>query len=1097
MPDVAELGQLAKKKWPGAYDQIPDAALGRLVKKKWPGSYDQFTDTPESTLSRVGSDLSIGFRSGVSHGVNTLANAAHLLHAEDTSKRLRTYAEKEAPSPSEVATHDTVLDKVAQGVGSAVPGIVENAPALLAKKYAPLAAGVIGTVGALDKGGYQALGQGVQDATSFYLLNKAGNLPTRTARTVASAGAMALPTYLTGGSAKDVAASAITGGVLGAVPGKPHSANAKKAELESVRSLKQDLRQTWNPTKLGTNAQKTGLIIIPQAAERAQRADRAEYALRQARSIMDKLPYDRNNPGGISNQALEFINHIETGNIQKIDPALRPYAQEIRRAFDQRLTEIQKHGLLNQYVENYFPHLFTRPEEAEKAFQIISKRPLEGGKKFLKQRTFMTVKDAMDFAKQHPEFGLKLASNNPIDIALLQLREQDKFITARNILQDMKKEKLLKFVRVGEKKPQGYDLINDKFATVVVPKNGTLSIIGHYYAPSDAARVMNNYLSPGMRQKPWFRTFTNAANALNMFQLGWSAYHAGFTTVEAAVSQFALATEKAIEGIRQGSPKLLAGSVKDFAKVATVPFEPAVAPTSLFKRLTTSNKMMQEWRKEGSHPEVARLVDLAKQAGARMDIDPAYRVDMWKNMQRSFHSGKILTGALGIPGALTEKVMMPIFEYIVPMQKIGAFHRLAEYEISKLNPNASDLEVKQAMQKAWKSIDNRFGQMVYDNLFWNKLAKDLTMASVRSVGWNFGTFNEIGGGLADWAKASSDLAHGRNIDITHRMAYTMALPVVVGMIGAMANWLMTGQAPQSTTDLYAPRTGKLDEYGNPERVWIPSYIKDVFAVGKRGGESTGQWASRLGGVAAGKLHPMLTTIAEMLENKDWRNGEIRHADDPWMKQVVDSAKFVADQVIPFAFRYSLEDQARRTERLGGHTPQYSNTQAVGAFFGMTPAPQVLKEHAYQIAQERYANRGSERHTKEQLARRDRKREMARALRKRDQKEYDRLEAEGIKRGEITQDDIRDVKETYALPPGVANFKHLQMVDALSVYFNYVNTDKSIPNDEKAQLRQILVNKILNGWYKIEQRPDGDPVKNKARQMLRLLNMMNGEGEITG
>jgi hypothetical protein len=28
------------------------------------------------------------------------------------------------------------------------------------------------------------------------------------------------------------------------------------------------------------------------------------------------------------------------------------------------------------------------------------------------------------------------------------------------------------------------------------------------------------------------------------------------------------------------------------------------------------------------------------------------------------------------------------------------------------------------MQTAWDSIDNRFGQMVYDNLFWNKALRD-------------------------------------------------------------------------------------------------------------------------------------------------------------------------------------------------------------------------------------------------------------------------------------------------------------------------------------------------------------------------------------
>jgi hypothetical protein len=46
-------------------------------------------------------------------------------------------------------------------------------------------------------------------------------------------------------------------------------------------------------------------------------------------------------------------------------------------------------------------------------------------------------------------------------------------------------------------------------------------------------------------------------------------------------------------------------------------------------------------------------------------------------------------------------------------------------------------------------VENRMGQMTYDNLFMNRTAKDLAMLTVRSVGWNIGTLREIGGGIGD------------------------------------------------------------------------------------------------------------------------------------------------------------------------------------------------------------------------------------------------------------------------------------------------------------------------------------------------------------
>jgi hypothetical protein len=60
--------------------------------------------------------------------------------------------------------------------------------------------------------------------------------------------------------------------------------------------------------------------------------------------------------------------------------------------------------------------------------------------------------------------------------------------------------------------------------------------------------------------------------------------------------------------------------------------------------------------------------------------------------------------------------------------------------------------------KAWDSVDNRMGQLVYDNLFWSKTFKDLAMASVRSVGWNLGTIRELGGGLVDLASEGAKAA---------------------------------------------------------------------------------------------------------------------------------------------------------------------------------------------------------------------------------------------------------------------------------------------------------------------------------------------------
>lgn len=65
------------------------------------------------------------------------------------------------------------------------------------------------------------------------------------------------------------------------------------------------------------------------------------------------------------------------------------------------------------------------------------------------------------------------------------------------------------------------------------------------------------------------------------------------------------------------------------------------------------------------------------------------------------------------PQALIEKLAQPIMSYIVPRQKLGVFADLARMEMDRLGPNASQDDVRKVMQKAWASVDNRMGQLVY------------------------------------------------------------------------------------------------------------------------------------------------------------------------------------------------------------------------------------------------------------------------------------------------------------------------------------------------------------------------------------------------
>lgn len=295
-------------------------------------------------------------------------------------------------------------------------------------------------------------------------------------------------------------------------------------------------------------------------------------------------------------------------------------------------------------------------------------------------------------------------------------------------------------------------------------------------------------------------------------------------------------------------------------------------------------------------------------------MDKFYATQAKDSMNKALKEGKILTGALKVPYYIVEQMARPIMEYLVPRQKMGVFMDLMKMELER-NPNASHEQLRGIAQKAWASVDNRMGQMVYDNIFWNRTVKDLAMASVRSVGWNLGTIREIGGGIKDIVGNVDDVIHGRASKLSYRTSYLMALPIVTGLYGAMYQYLHTGKGPQELKDYFFPKNGGIDNRGEEARVSLPTYMKDIY-----------HYTTNPVQTVINKFSPVNNLVLEMLANKDFYGVQIRNTDDPLMQQVLDETKFVGSQFIPFGFR-----------NLGRDTRKSTGSK-IEPFVGITPAP---------------------------------------------------------------------------------------------------------------------------------------------------------------
>jgi hypothetical protein len=114
----------------------------------------------------------------------------------------------------------------------------------------------------------------------------------------------------------------------------------------------------------------------------------------------------------------------------------------------------------------------------------------------------------------------------------------------------------------------------------------------------------------------------------------------------------------------------------------------------------------------------------------------------------------------------------------------------------------------------------------------------------------------------------------------------------------------------------------LDKNGQPERVTSPSYIKDLVHYGLEPVRT-----------AQNKIHPFITTIWEMLENKDYRNKPITDVSvfgDP-VKFFLDEAEFALKAYTPMSAK-GMQQEKDRGASLGQQLPP---------FIGITPAPAII------------------------------------------------------------------------------------------------------------------------------------------------------------
>lgn len=584
-------------------------------------------------------------------------------------------------------------------------------------------------------------------------------------------------------------------------------------------------KKVFTPEALGPEAEKAAGSI------RAEQGIAARDTATTAAAIEPHFPMVNAMPDTERFDLMRYMEGRSSG--ATVPPQMQGLADTLRTAFEQRKAKIAampSHAQM-QFVEDYYPHFWKDPNAAAGFAQSFGGVGKQGSGASMKARSMPTIEDGI-------RAGLEPVTTNPLEATMRYVTSMDRFIAQQRVLQQHVADGTIKYIQPkamgasghpeGFKVPQGYAPLEGRGAT-----NATG---GQAYAPESFARVYNNFVSRGIagigtgEYESAFNTARRASNGVTALELALSGYHALTMAQEGIVNEVARAVQ---QGGRKGTNpgRAMLTAVKGLAAPVMLPLKGGkVGDIATGLRAGT--------------PEQREIVDILTEGGARfkgrahaLDLGNSAAGSFFKAWQRGSLKAEVLsdigqfkgspvTGKVGLlakqVGRAMDTVMQPLFEHYIPAMKNGAaYENMADW--MKVNPTASRAEQVAAARKIVDSVDNRFGEMIQDNIFWNKMLKDVSMLSMRSYSWNLGTVREIGGGITD------TLSGAGKGGMTQRQAYNIALPIVYGLTGGAYQYLKTGEAPKDLHDYVAPRTGGIDvTTGEPERIVPPGYMKDVF-----------------------------------------------------------------------------------------------------------------------------------------------------------------------------------------------------------------------------------------------------------------------------
>lgn len=755
----------------------------------------------------------------------------------------------------------------------------------------------------------------------------------------------------------------------------------------SLADSYQILRRVFNP-KAGVS-EKAINHIQGALGDRNEAEQAIHRALGAFEKMFNKMPNEKR---------IDFIDRMKRGQKQET-PFLDQVAGLIRDLDENLFDEIQKYKPSLKWKEDHFRVLWKKIPGSgkEKFWSARSRRPIQGSRGFFKKATLADMSEGI-------EMGGEPQSTNPITMFKLAYADGMKYITAQRMWEGLKKDKFVKFVRKGGDVPEGYKQINDNIAKVFFPTKEGLVQAGEYWVDPGAARLLNNFLSKDwIRSTMAGRSLMNLKNLFTQVELGLSAFHAIAESLEAISSQAALGLRKAITlGWRERDLGMFMSGIKD---IATSPAAPALLFKAGRRFINLASEKDFENSKFGKSflqkiPDAKQYIHDFFQGGGIMRQHEDLRGVALKGLRE--HAGKdnYIGAALRVLPAFNEMIMNPLFGYYIPALKVGMF--MKEFPVS-LKENAERLANKQISREALarktvEFIDDRLGEMNFDNLFWDRTFKTSMQFTFRSVTWKLGNVRAmVGAPIEQMQEIINAAKENRKPILMPKMAWLLSLSAMQVAVATVLQKLFTGKDPETFKDIVAPQIDKDDP---DQRVVLPTYIKDMLHA----------YHSPVGYATTSFAGP-INAVNSVWNNKDFYGYEIYDPHGTRKEKAEEISTYLLPK--PFAIT-SAKELHEKGEPFG---------KVAMSFLGLTKAPAYLTHSPIQneiFDLYRVRNAGVRPHGEREGA-------QAKAEIRRLYKENKREEAEDLAKKYIKDGLLRPTQIKYL-------FQHAPATGDISVYF---------------------------------------------------------------